>query len=171
MLGIFETEAFCHLVDRQTLVVELFLGGSEQVVVDEVLCRAAGLRFHQLSEVACWETAFVGEIAYGGQSLLKGLFLDILAQKEVELLHHRVVDFLAGDELPVSHIPYTSIMVFITKITFNEFLPLRGYKWLIKDNILTKCLHNRKIIRIFALRKVRNDNCVIRLIWTKGREE
>ena len=53
MLGIFETEAFCHLVDRQTLVVELFLGGSEQVVVDEVLCRAAGLRFHQLSEVAC----------------------------------------------------------------------------------------------------------------------
>ena len=46
-----------------------------------------------------------------------------------------------------------------------------SYKRLIKDNNLTVCLHNRKIIRIFALRKVRNDNCVIRLIWTKGREE
>ena len=29
------------------------------------------------------------------------LVLDILTQQEVELLHHRVVDFLAGDELPV----------------------------------------------------------------------
>ena len=29
------------------------------------------------------------------------LILDILAQKKVELLHHRVINFLAGDKLPV----------------------------------------------------------------------
>ena len=44
-------------------------------------------------------------------------------------------------------------------------------KWLIKNNNNPQCLHNRKNIRIFALRKVRNDINVIAMTWTKSREE
>ena len=42
---------------------------------------------------------------------------------------------------------------------------------LIIDNNYPACLHNQKNIRIFALRKVRNDINVIAIAWTISREE
>ena len=47
-------------------------------------------------------------------------------------------------------------MVTVTTADYIIYTPL-----LIIDNNWAKCLHNRKNIRIFALRKVRNDINVI----------
>ena len=57
-------------------------------------------------------------------------------------------------------------MVTVSIADYIIYTPL-----LIIDNNWAKYLHNRKNIRIFALRKVRNDINVIAIAWTISQEE
>ena len=57
-------------------------------------------------------------------------------------------------------------MVTVTTADYIIYTPL-----LIIDNNYPEYLHNRKNIRIFALRKVRNDINVIAIAWTISQEE
>lgn len=101
MLGILKAEVLADLRDRESLIVQLFLGGSQQAIVDVFLGSQFGLALDDLSEVSGREVATIGEVGHGGQPLLSGLCTDIVSEQAIELLHHGVVDLLTGDKLAV----------------------------------------------------------------------
>lgn len=101
MLGIIKAEHFADSVDGESGIVEIFFCSRQESVVDEVFCRAPGLGLDQLSEIGCRKATLVGEITDGRQALVVSLVFDEISQHPVELFHYRVVDFLAGDKLPI----------------------------------------------------------------------
>ena len=52
MLGILKAEVLADLRDRESLIVQLFLGGSQQAIVDVFLGSQLGLALDNLSEVS-----------------------------------------------------------------------------------------------------------------------
>ena len=101
MLGVLKAQFLAHLADAEFLIGEQLFGGAQQPVVDEVAGSASGLGLDQFAEVFGRVAALVGEVCHRGQSLPSCLVGYIAVQQVSKLLHHGMVDFLAGDKLAV----------------------------------------------------------------------
>lgn len=78
VLGIFKSESAADLTDRQQFIAEIFLGGSQQTIVDEILGGPSGFSLDQLAEVTGCQAAFVCEITDTGQSFFFCLVTKII---------------------------------------------------------------------------------------------
>lgn len=101
MLRIVKTHTFANHCDGQRVIIEQLFGMGEKAVGNDVLGSTTSFHAHQVSEISARQTAFVCKIGHCGQSLSQGFRGDVVIQQFHESLHHRMVDFLASDELAV----------------------------------------------------------------------
>ena len=74
---------------------------SKKMVGDDILGGTTCFHTHQIAEIAAGQAAFFCEIRYCGQTIPEGFCCDVIIKQSYEFLHHRMVDFLAGDKLAV----------------------------------------------------------------------
>ena len=101
VLGIFEAEPLAYQSDADRSVRKELSGRDENPVVDEVPRGAPGLCLDKFPEIFGRVAAFVRKVRDRRQAFAFGLLRKIGVQQGRELPDHAVVDFLAGDELPV----------------------------------------------------------------------
>ena len=101
MLRIVKTHTFANHCDGQRVIIEQLFGMGEKAVGNDVLGSTTCFHAHQVSEISARQAAFVCKIGHCGQSLSQGFRGDVVIQQFHESLHHRMVDFLASDELAV----------------------------------------------------------------------
>ena len=101
MLRIVKTHTFANHCDGQRVIIEQLFGMGEKAVGNDVLGSTTSFHAHQIAEIAAGQAAFVCKIGHCGQSLTQGFRGDVVIQQFHESLHHRMVDFLASDELAV----------------------------------------------------------------------
>ena len=101
MLRIVKPHTFANHCDGQRVIIEQLFGMGEKAVGNDVLGSTTSFHAHQVSEISARQTAFVCKIGHCGQSLSQGFRGDVVIQQFHESLHHRMIDFLASDELAV----------------------------------------------------------------------